>query len=115
MDCTRQRLREMAYQITRLQIQFRGQRAQYTRTEECVQLFTVDGLADTVAEPRPRHGSETQLFHPLHDAINGSMSVDEIVDGAGEFFACQLAPQHFWNSYPSLHGSSLTKQPEKAR
>jgi hypothetical protein len=70
-----------------------------------VQLLTEDGLSDIATEPRICHIAQSHLFHAVHNAIDGTVAVDQIIHGTGEFLARQLAPENAGYSHPPLHDS----------
>ena len=48
-----------------------------------MQLLAIDGFIHVATEPRACDRSKTQVFHASHDAVNGTVPVDEIFDGEG--------------------------------
>ena len=85
-------MRETANEIAWLQIQSSGERTQDARAEQRMQLFAEDRDVHVAAEPRTRDRAQAQLFHALHDAADGTMSLYEVGDGRAECFAGRLSP-----------------------
>jgi hypothetical protein len=58
-----------------------------------MKLLAEDRGIHVAAEPRPRDRPKTQLFHALHNAAHGAMSLYEVDDGRKKRFAGRLSPQ----------------------
>jgi len=76
-----------------LQIQFGGQRPQSARTEQRMQLFAENRFVYIAADPGMCHRTQAHFLHAPDDPGYRAVPLDELLDGAGELFARQLAPE----------------------